>query len=56
MKKGHRHELTVLRINASGSGARARPERTEQTKAESRKALEEAAAKQAADDAGSPRS
>src|SRR6188768_4523652 len=49
VKKGHRQELTVLRINdirfGGKSAADSAPKR--QTKAESRKALEEAAAKQA---------
>jgi large subunit ribosomal protein L21 len=53
VKKGHRQELTVLRINDirfGGKSAAASQPKTE-TKAESRKALEEAAARQAAEDA-----
>ena len=52
VKKGHRQELTVLRINDIRFGGKSAAESApKQTKAESRKALEEAAAKQAADDA-----
>jgi large subunit ribosomal protein L21 len=53
VKKGHRQELTVLRINDIRFGGKSAADSAPkaQTKAESRKALEEAAAKQAADDA-----
>ena len=53
VKKGHRQELTVLRINDIRFGGKSAADSAprKQTKAESRKALEEAAAKQAADDA-----
>ena len=53
VKKGHRQELTVLRINDIRFGGRSAADSApkKQSKAESRKALEEAAAKQAADDA-----
>ena len=52
VKKGHRQELTVLRINDIRFGGKSAAESApKQTKAESRKALEEAAARQAADDA-----
>ena len=52
VKKGHRQELTVLRINDIRFGGKSAAEQApKQTKAESRKALEEAAARQAADDA-----
>jgi large subunit ribosomal protein L21 len=52
VKKGHRQELTVLRINDIRFGGKSAAELApKQTKAESRKALEEAAARQAADDA-----
>ena len=53
VKKGHRQELTVLRINDIRFGGRSAADSAPKkpSKAESRKALEEAAAKQAADDA-----
>jgi large subunit ribosomal protein L21 len=52
VKKGHRQELTVLRINDIRFGGKSAAESApKQTKAESRKALEEAAARQAAEDA-----
>jgi large subunit ribosomal protein L21 len=53
VKKGHRQELTILRINDirfGGKSAAASQPKAE-SKAESRKALEEAAARQAAEDA-----
>src|SRR4051794_32528774 len=53
VKKGHRQELTVLRINdirfGGKSAAESQPKAA--SKAESRKALEEAAVRQAAEDA-----
>jgi large subunit ribosomal protein L21 len=52
VKKGHRQELTVLRINDILFGGKSAAESApKQSKAESRKALEEAAARQAAEDA-----
>ena len=52
VKKGHRQQLTVLRINDIRFGGKSAAESApKQTKAESRKALEEAAARQAAEDA-----
>jgi large subunit ribosomal protein L21 len=53
VKKGHRQELTVLRINDIRFGGKSAAENQPKapSKAESRKALEEAAARQAAEDA-----
>jgi large subunit ribosomal protein L21 len=52
VKKGHRQELTVLRINDIRLGGKSAAESAPKpSKAESRKALEEAAARQAAEDA-----
>ena len=53
VKKGHRQELTVLRINdiRFGGKSAAESQPKAESKAESRKAIEEAAARQAAEDA-----
>ena len=53
VKKGHRQELTVLRINDIRFGGKSAAENQPkaESKAESRKAIEEAAARQAAEDA-----
>ena len=52
VKKGHRQELTVLRINDIRFGGKSAAESApKQTKADERKAIEEAAARQAAEDA-----
>ena len=54
VKKGHRQDLTALRITDIRSVARARPRtrrRRPAAKADDRKAIEEAAARQAAEDA-----
>jgi len=52
VKKGHRQELTVLRINDIRFGGKSAAESTpKQAKADDRAAIEEAAARQAAQDA-----